>query len=244
MSSNKQEGPPNLLTAGFHSRGYLPHLKFEGKSYFVTFRLADILPKSVLLQLKREREQILQNALARKRPLTWQEQEELFLWYSAKVDSYLDAGHGECFLNDPKIAGLVADALRFFEGERYELRAWVVMPNHVHAVVWPKPSQTWSAILHSWKSFAATKANKILGLTGEKFWQAEAYDHFIRNDEEMARCCAYAIQNPVKTGLCERAEDWRWSSDYRLAAGSHPNLQAEMPALQAESALRSKGGAS
>jgi hypothetical protein len=153
VASDKQETSSNVFTAGFHSRGFLPHLKSEGKSYFVTFRLAGTLPKTVLLQLKRERERILQNALANKRPLTWQEQEELFVWYSTKVDAYLDAGRGECFLSNPVIADMVANALCFFEGERYELRAWVVMPNHVHAVVWPKPPVTLSEVLHSWKSF-------------------------------------------------------------------------------------------
>ena len=236
MSTDKQEVPPDILTAGFHSRGYLPHLKAEGKSYFVTFRLAGTLLKEVLLRLKLERERILQNALAHKRPLTSEEQDELFLWYSTKVDSYLDAGRGECFLANPKIASVVVDALRCFEGERYELRSWVVMPNHVHVVVWPKPPVTLSAILHSWKSFTATKANRILERTGDNFWQRESYDHFVRDDEEMTRCCSYTIHNPVKAGLCERVEDWRWSSAYRLGAGSRPNQQAKMPALRAEPA--------
>ncbi len=104
------------LTAGFHSRDHLPHLKREGGSYFVAFRLAGTLPGEVLRRFKQEREQILQHALAAKRPLTWQEQEELFRWYSARVDAYLDAGHGDCFLRKPEIGKLVAGALRFFDG--------------------------------------------------------------------------------------------------------------------------------
>jgi len=148
----------------------LPHLKKEGGGYFVTFRLAGTLPANVLQKFKQEREQILQHALAAKRPLTWQEQEELFRWYSARVDAYLDAGHGDCFLRKPEIAKLVADALKFFDGQRYELRAWVVMPNHVHVVVWPRPPETLSGVLHSWKSFTAKEANKVLGRAGE-FWQ-------------------------------------------------------------------------
>lgn len=213
----------NPLVAGFHSRGYLPHLKSEGKSYFVTFRLADTLPKSVLLE---ERERIIQNALTHKRPLTWQEQEDLFVWYSTKVDSYLDAGHGECFLRQPRIAKLISDAIRFFEGQRYEMRAWVVVPNHVHAVVWPKPPNTLSAILHSWKSFTANEANKILRRVKKSFWQEESYDHFIRDDDDMARCCRYTIYNPVNAGLCPVPHEWQWSSAYsvstKLAAGMPP----------------------
>jgi len=202
------------LTAGFHSRDHLPHLKKEGGSYFVTIRLAGTLPANVLQQLKREREQILQHALAAKRPLTWPEQEELFRWHSARVDAYLDAGHGDCFLRQPEIAKLVADALRFFDGQRYELRAWVVMPNHVHAVVWPRPPETLSRVLHSWKSFTSKEANKLLARAGGTFWQSESYDHLIRDDGDHARCVAYTINNPVSARLCARPEGWQWSSVY------------------------------
>jgi hypothetical protein len=80
------------LVAGLHSRGSLPHLKREGGTYFVTFRQAGTLPKEVLLRFKQEREAILQQAEAAKRPLTWHEQEELFRWYSSRVDKHLDAG--------------------------------------------------------------------------------------------------------------------------------------------------------
>lgn len=126
---------PNLLASGFHFRGTIPHLKKEGGTYFVTFRQAATLPKDVLLRFKEERDIILQQAMTAKRPLTWHEQEELFRWYSRRVDTYLDAGHGVCYFRDPGLADLVAGAILFFEDKRYELHAWVVMPNHVHVVV-------------------------------------------------------------------------------------------------------------
>ena len=205
----------NHLVAGFHTRNSLPHLKREGGTYFVTFRLADTLPAEVLEKLKHERELILQQALAAKRPLTWTEQEELFRWYSTRVDTYLDAGHGECFLRQPAIAELVANALQYFDGQRYELRAWVVMPNHVHAVLWPMPSHTLSEILHSWKSFTASEANRRLNRVGQDFWQTESYDHLTRDDADLARCCQYTTMNPVNARLCARPEDWQWSSLHR-----------------------------
>ena len=192
----------------------MPHLKKEGSSYFVTFRLTGTLPATALQQFKQEREQILRRALAAKRPLTWQEQEELFRWDSAQADAYLDAGHGDCFLRQPNIAKLVADALKFFDGQRYELRAWAVMPNDVHVVVWPRPPETLSRVLHSWKSFTSKAANKLLERTGE-FWRGESYDHLIRDDDDGARCAAYTINNPVSAGLCAQPEDWQWSSGYR-----------------------------
>jgi REP element-mobilizing transposase RayT len=205
------------LVSGFHSRDHLPHLKREGASYFVTFRLASTLPREVLLQLKQEREQIIAQALAAKRPLTWHEQEELFHWYSNRVDKYLDAGHGECWLKQPGLADLVAGALRFHQGQRFDLLAWVVMPNHVHAVVRPLPGWTLSRILQSWKGYTAYEANRILSRAGRSFWQAEAYDHLIRDVEDSHRCCHYTTMNPVSAGLCARPEDWQWSSLYRPA---------------------------
>lgn len=111
----------------------------------------------------------------------------------------------------------MAGALKFFEGQRYELRAWIVMPNHVHVVVWPMPPHTFSEILHSWKSYTATHANKLLERVGKPFWQDESYDHLIRDDTDMARCCRYTIMNPVNARLCAQPEDWKWSNVYRAA---------------------------
>ena len=206
---------PDKLLHGVHSRGALPHLKRKGASYFVTFRLAGTLPVEILLRLKREREAIIQTAMTHNRSLTWQEERELFNWYSDKVDKYLDAGHGECWLRQPEIAALVADALRFFSGQRYTLSAWVIMPNHVHVVVRPEGDWSLSQILKSWKTFTAREANLRLKRTGQPFWQSESYDHYCRDDEDLARCCRYTTLNPVNAGLCDAPENWRWSSLWR-----------------------------
>jgi len=215
MERDNSNKVPDKLLSGLHTRNTLPHLKREGSVYFVTFRQFGTLPVPFLKKLKEEREIILRQAMMAKRPLTWQEQEEVFKWYSIRVDAYLDAGHGECFLNRPEIAELVANALRFFEGERYELKAWCVMPNHVHVVVWPMEGHTLSDILHSWKSFTSTEINRLLNRTGKSFWQKESYDHLVRDHDDMARCCEYTTMNPVNARLCGRPEDWRWSSLYR-----------------------------
>ena len=206
---------PSHLLAGFHSRDHLPHLKREGGTYFVVFRLAGTLPADVLLRFKQEREQLLAQARAAKRPLSWHEQEELFRWYCKRVDDYLDVGHGECWLQKPAVAELVAGALRFHQGTRFDLLAWVVMPNHVHAVVQPMPGWTLSALLHGWKGYAAREANRLLGRIGHKFWQRESFDHLIRDDQDLERCCHYTTANPVNARLCARAEDWKWSSLHR-----------------------------
>ncbi len=218
MKFRSDQPDPRRLTAGFHSRGVLPHLKREGASYFVTFRLAGTLPAEVLRQFKVEREAIMEHATAAKRPLTWHEQEELFRWYSSRVDKYLDAGHGDCWLTRPDIADVVAAALRHHAGQRFDLLAWVVMPNHVHAVLRPWPNRTLSGILKSWKGFTAREANKILQRTGTTFWQEESFDHLIRDDEDMHRCCHYTTMNPVAARLCASPEEWKWSSVFRALA--------------------------
>jgi REP element-mobilizing transposase RayT len=204
------------LLAGFHHRDHLPHLKRAGGSYFVTFRLAGTLPAEVLGELKQDRARILEQAEPAKRPLTWAEQEELFHWYSTRVDAHLDAGLGECWLRNPELADLVADVIRFHAGERFDLLAWVVMPNHVHAVIRPTAQHTLSKVLKGWKGFSAREANRRLQRDGE-FWQRESYDHLIRDDADLYRCCRYVTMNPVNARLCARAEDWKWSSAYRAA---------------------------
>jgi hypothetical protein len=115
--------PPDHLLTGFHSRNSLPHLKREGATYFVTFRQAGTLPKELLIRFKKEREAILQRAVAEKRPLTWHEQKELFQWYSSRVDQYLDCGYGTCHLRRADVAALVAKALCYFAGQRYQLQS-------------------------------------------------------------------------------------------------------------------------
>lgn len=215
MDSRSVKQVSRRFVTGFHSRGGLPHLKREGAAYFVTFRLAGTLPKDILLRFKSEREAIIAQAKAAKRPLTWHEQEELFRWYSTRVDQYLDAGNGDCWLGRPEIAGMVASAIQFHAGQRFDLHAWVVMPNHVHAVLHPRVDSTLSRILKGWKGFTAREANRISNRTGTTFWQVEPYDHLVRDDNDLARCCHYTTMNPVTARLCRQPEDWQWSHAYR-----------------------------
>lgn len=129
-----------------------------------------------------------------------------------QVERYLDKGAGECHLRRPEIATMVGDALKFFHEKQYVLDEWVVMPNHVHLILWPMLNETLSAILQSRKRHTARQANLILGRTGEQFWQPEPYDHWIRNDAEKARIRRYIRNNPVTAGLCRVPEEWRRSS--------------------------------
>ncbi len=176
--------------------------------YFVTFRLGDSLPKSVLDAWLFEREDIVKNAERMNRSLSADEERRLDYLYSEKVGKYLDAGHGTCCMRDDRVADLVMNALIHFDGNRYDLGVWCVMPNHVHVIVKPRAGHRLPDILHSWKSFTAHEANKVLNRTGQ-FWEEEYYDHVIRNDEEYRRCSEYVLNNPERAGL----KEWKWVSN-------------------------------
>ena len=206
--------PANPLRSGVHSRGYLPHVKREGASYFVTFRLADALPKNVLLKFEAEQaEKLGHHALATKKGWKVHESEEnIRRDFRRKIERYLDKGHGDCHLRRHDVAELVSRSILYFDGQRYRLDEWVVMPNHVHAVLWPMPNHTLTQILKTWKQFTSRRARPIVGLDEEAFWQRESYDHWIRNNDEKARIRRYVRSNPVTAGLCAAPEDWQWSS--------------------------------
>ena len=123
---------------GWNERGYLPHRDEPGLTQFVTFRLADSFPES----LRSEWEHL------------WKIEDDQYR--RAELEAYLDKGRGECHLRKPEIAKLVEDAVRFFHGERYDLRAWVVMPNHVHAL-FKVDATPMAEILESWKKHTAQR---------------------------------------------------------------------------------------
>jgi REP element-mobilizing transposase RayT len=214
---------PNPLRTGIHSRGYLPHVKRQGASYFITFRLVDSLPKEVLLRFEHEHAEALRRLPAKANS---EAAEDIHRELRRKIERYLDQGVGECHLRRPEIADLVADALRHFHSQQYLLDDWVVMPNHVHLMLWPMPNFTLSEILKSRKRHTARQANLILGRAGESFWQRESYDHWIRNDDEKARIRRYIRMNPAKAGLCKAPEDWKWSSAW---PGWQANAAAQPP---------------
>ena len=184
---------------------YLPHWTRDGSIYSVTFRLADSVPRIVVEAWLAERENIIRTARQMGRSLSEDEEKRLRYLFSEKLDKYMDAGHGSCWMRCDRIARVVADALQHFEGERYRLFAWCIMPNHVHVVVQPLPTHKLPSILHSWKSFTANQANKVLNRTG-KFWQPEYYDHVVRDEDDLVRSVEYVLCNPEKAGL----EDWEW----------------------------------
>jgi REP element-mobilizing transposase RayT len=128
-----------------------------------------------------------------------------------RIEKYLDKGLGDCFLRQRKVAELVQNALLHFDGERYKLISWVVMPNHIHTLLKPLENQKLSKIMHSLKGYTASEANKLLNRKG-RFWQEDYYDRFIRNHEHFENVIDYIELNPVRAGLCKNRRDWEFGS--------------------------------
>jgi REP element-mobilizing transposase RayT len=172
---------------GWHSRHYLPHFDSQDIVQFVTFRLADSLPAEAVQRLK-----------AADRPETLRHE-------------MLDQGWGACWLGLEPIARLVENAFLEFDGTRYRLHAWTIMPNHVHVLFTVLPGARLGTTVGSWKRFTARHANRLLRRSGE-FWQTEYWDRFVRDERHFAAVEDYIDRNPVKAGLVAAAESWPFGS--------------------------------
>ncbi len=176
----------------------LPHFEAVGQPVFVTFRLYGSLPPNRVFPRER-----LSSGRA-----------------FAAMDRLMDqARAGPLFLKEPEIARVVVRAL--LDGQerfgRYQLHAYVVMPNHVHLLATPRVvAARWLGPL---KGYTARKANATLGREGP-FWQDESYDHLIRNRDEFQRVLRYIDNNPVRAGLARSPEEFRWSSAGAEAPGA------------------------
>jgi REP element-mobilizing transposase RayT len=197
MSLTDDRHKAELRAAGWYSRGYLPH--FDGKAIpqFLTLHLADSLPKHVVEKWKHELSQI--------------RDEEAKILLQRRIEHYLDRGYGEALLRDEQVATLIQNDLLKYDGDRYRLHAWVVMPNHVHVLLTRSEQTTLSEIMQSFKSYTAHEANRLLGRRG-KFWLDDYFDRYIRNAEHYQKAVRYIENNPVKARLCSKPEDWPFSS--------------------------------
>jgi len=233
-TANQEIGGPGDGPGQWHSRGYLPHFDGREATQHVTFHLADSLPKEVRERMEEE---------VRTLPPERQDIER-----RQRVEAWIDSGQGSCVLRQPAVAALVQGAFWHFDGLRYRLLAWVVMPNHVHVLFQPLNNWAVARIVASWKKLTArgicdfrkagTAGNANLdpqthtsafgspipiGTNPTPVWYPEYWDRFIRNDRHFQQTVEYIHQNPVKAGLVGRPEDWRWSSaslDSGKAAGT------------------------
>jgi putative transposase len=188
---------------GWYTRGYLPHYDKPGTIQMVTFRLADAMPAS----LRHEWESLLAIGDERER--------------QTKIEEYLDRGRGECLLKDARVAAAVEEVFLRFDGQRYRMTAWVVMPNHAHisCELWDIPL---GKLLKAWKGASANAANRVIGRSGT-FWQTEYWDRYMRDEEHFQKTQHYIEWNPVKAGLARHPEDWPFSSANPKWQWSGPN---------------------
>lgn len=132
--------------------------------------------------------------------------------------AHLERGLGACWLDQPAIARLVEDAILHFDARRYCVIAWCVMPNHVHVIVEPIEGNRIDAIIHTWKSFSATHANRLLA-RGSPFWHRDISERVVRDESDLERTIGEVEDSPVRAGLASRAAAWPWSSRRLRASG-------------------------
>jgi putative transposase len=179
----------------FYKRN-LPHWHPEGKCIFLTWRLYGSLPAGFVRGLR------LNGKLA--------PAEEFRL-----AEKLLDRPpQGPLWLKNPSVADAMVDVLlhRAFELRRYDLHSYAVMANHIHVLLTPLAQLR--TVTHELKGISARRLNTILSRTGQ-FWQAESFDHWIRNEGQFVRVKKYIEHNPVKAGLVSKVEDWPWSSAFK-----------------------------
>jgi len=192
---------------GWHENGYLPHRDEPGLIQLVTFRLADAFPE----KLRSEWEMLLKIEDDRKRRI--------------ELEDYLDKGRGECLLRRNDVAEIVENSLLFRHGLQYDLRAWVIMPNHVH-LLFQVQDVPMSQLMDAWKGYTAKEGNKILRRKGQ-FWQEGYWDTYMRDSQHEAKTRRYIENNPTKAKLAVFPKEWPWSSARYRDAYEHLCLLAK-----------------
>jgi putative transposase len=180
-------------------RRHLPHIYEIGRPVFLTWRLHDSLPPNRAFP-----------------PCTLNSGEAF-----AAMDRLLDeARGGPVYLRQSAIADMIVEAIEYNANilGHYSLNAFVVMPNQVHLLATPAISLP--KLTKSLKGITAKRANQMLALTGNPFWQEESYDHLVRHEREFEKVRNYIESNPVRAGLVREASEYRWSSAGWATGGS------------------------
>lgn len=189
-----------IAKPGWHIRVYLPHYDANTLVPHVVFRTFGSLPKQVLADLH--------SAEAATK--------------LANIDFALDQSKDDAVFSVPAYANIMQNALRYFDGDRYDLQAWCVMPNHVHVVLVTHPEHLLGNIVKSWKHSAAWSINKARGTSGGVF-ALDYFDRYMRNLRQAEATIHYVEANPVRAGLCADCADWPWSSAFHRGRGWQPS---------------------
>jgi putative transposase len=187
----------------------LPHWSQAGAVTFITFRTWDSIPKAVFELWLAERDAWLERQGIDPMIESWSLQlnllsqsliDEFHKLLADRWNEHLDDCHGEWVLRRPELAKTVADSLHHFDGDRYELTDFVVMPNHVHVLVAFPDDTSLLKNCTSWKHYSATQINRRLKTKG-RFWQQDGFDHLVRSPEQFEALRRYIADNPNRARL-------------------------------------------
>ena len=183
-------------------RRKLPHFRQEGATYFVTFRLADSVPEEIAQEM-RQAEEIWARRLQEAKSVSTSlkdEYEDQRRARAIRLENLLDAGAGACWMRTGEFRDQVCSTLLHFHELRFTMYSFVVMPNHVHALLRPLPGHDLESIIGTWKQHSALILNRMIGQSGT-FWQAETWDRIVRDSDHFRRVARYIARNPIRAGL-------------------------------------------
>jgi putative DNA methylase len=173
-----------------YSRGYLPHIHTE-HGQTITLRLHDSLPVASFKRME----------------ATADSPEERH----KVVARFLDEGRGSCILERPEVAAIVRDSILWCDGRKYDLKDWVVMPNHAH-VSYLNGRKIPTRVAGEIKSFTAKEIIKVSEDVEAPVWMPGTFDRYIRDEVHDFNVQRYIWFNPVRAGLVEDPWDWEFSS--------------------------------
>jgi putative transposase len=191
------------------SQGHLPHWEQVNAWYFITWRTADSIPKDVLDKWLVDRATWLTDHGIDPAVEDWQryietlpedQHREFYRLFTAKWHSMLDECHGQCLLRRSELSAVVEESFLHHNLQKYELEAFVVMPNHVHVLAGIRGRGEMKKLCRNWKRFTAGRVNRILGQAGQ-FWQWESFDHLVRSPGSLTKFREYILKNPEKAHL-------------------------------------------
>jgi type I restriction enzyme R subunit len=206
----------------------LPHWDQAGTLCFITWRTADSMPREVARRWAAERDEIvgrflrqpllasklrstgnlntetacfeetrLQSSLAH---LPWATQQQIRLQLAECFDWHLDVGHGACLLRRRELALIVSESLLKFDGDRYDLTDFVVMPNHVHLLAAFASEGAALQQCAAWKRWTARRINELTN-GHDHFWQEDGFDHLVRSLDYFEHYRRYIANNGPHANL-------------------------------------------
>ena len=185
---------------------FFPHRELHDAIYHVCFRLNDSVPQHLIREWMLERERMME-VLKMRGELNSADISSLQYFFSGKIEKYIDNGYGSCIFRDERYARIMQDIITSRKGTHYELYAWCIMPNHIHALISLLGGNNLSKVVGAWKSYSAHVLNRQRGVKGH-LWHEDFFNRIIRTADDYDRVKMYIWNNPDNAGL--HKWPWRW----------------------------------